>query len=106
MTAAGFSSKACPIVEVSISKPITTTASMHLKLQANFEDMVLFLRLHQAAATEPSTLIEFSAMAVLSGRSAYPRSLSMITDIAAQGPFARKRHTRCSKHHHYSITSS
>jgi len=45
-------------------------------------------------------------MAVLSGRSAYPRSLSMITDIAAQGPFARKRHTRCSKHHHYSITSS
>jgi len=30
----------------------------------------------------------------------------MITDIAAQGPFARKRHTRCSKHHHYSITSS
>jgi hypothetical protein len=53
MTAAGFSSKACPIVAVSISKPITATASMHLELRANFEDMVLFLRFHQAASTEP-----------------------------------------------------
>jgi hypothetical protein len=43
MTAAGFSSAACPIVTVGISRPITVIAAMHLKLQVNFENMVLFL---------------------------------------------------------------
>src|SRR6516162_1368300 len=43
MTAAGFSSAACPIATLSISRPITVTASVHLKLQVNFKDIVLFL---------------------------------------------------------------
>jgi putative tryptophan/tyrosine transport system substrate-binding protein len=40
VTAGGLIS--CPTVTVSISRPITATASMHLKRQVNSEDMVLF----------------------------------------------------------------